>query len=82
MFHSINTFIFFLFISNNLFAFYDERLNFAEIERILSSEEIVSQIPMEEFLLRKGHKVHFTSEVYLVEFADGLQAVLKIADPE
>ena len=35
---------------------------------------------MEEFLLNKGRIAHFTSEVYLVELASGIKAVLKLAD--
>lgn len=72
----------FYFLFTSLFASSAYHPSFKEIEQILSSEKIVSQIPMEEFLSSKGHVAHFTSEVYLVEFADGVQAVLKLADPE
>lgn len=56
-----------------------EAHDFATIERALKSEEIVSHCPMREFLQEWGQVAHFTSQVYLVELASGLKAVLKLS---
>lgn len=60
--------------------FCGKNFDFEEIERQLSTEKIISQVPMEEFLLSKGHIAHFTSAVYLVKFSTGIEAVLKLTD--
>lgn len=47
-----------------------------------TTSQIVSKIPMREFLEKKGHKAHFTSNVYFVELEGGSYGVLKQVDHE
>jgi hypothetical protein len=55
--------------------------SFTEIHKRLLTENIISKIPMEEFLQKNGHKAHFTNPVYFVELTSGLKAVFKLAEP-
>jgi hypothetical protein len=82
MFRSIFLLICLSLISNQARCaeFCGKNFDFEEIERQLNTEKIISQVPMQEFLLSKGHIAHFTSAVYLVTFATGIQAVLKLVD--
>lgn len=60
--------------------FCGKTFDFYDIESQLSTENIISKVSMEEFLLRKGHVAHFTSAVYLATLTTGVQAVLKLVD--
>jgi hypothetical protein len=82
MFRSIFLLICLALLSNQAWSseFCGKNFDFEEIERQLNTEKIISQVPMEEFLLSQGHIAHFTSAVYLVKFATGIQAVLKLVD--
>ncbi len=72
--------LFFLWVfSGSIFC--NEAGEWDEVQKKLETEEIVSRIPMEEFLEQKGYTVHFTSPVYLVELESGLRAVFKEVDP-
>lgn len=81
LFRTLSLFICF-FVSSQAFSaeFCGESFDFEEIEKQLSTENIISKVCMEDFLLSKGHIAHFTSEVYLVKLATGIQAVLKLVD--
>lgn len=82
-FRVISLFVFLLILSDKIFCaeFCGRNFDFQEIERQLSTENVISKVPMEDFLLSKGHTAHFNSEVYLVTLTTGVQGVLKIVDP-
>lgn len=71
--------VIFLFLARVLCG---EECNFIEMEERIAKEMIISQIPMADFLRQKGHKVHFTSPVFLVELESGIQAVFKVAESD
>lgn len=53
-----------------------------DVEDGLLKGRPTSSIPMQEYLQEKGHRVHFTSSVALVEMESGIKGVLKEDDLE
>lgn len=60
---------------------WDGQLDFSAIEKALATEDVLSEIPMQDHLKAIGHQADFEGDVYFVTLKNGVQGVFKPYPP-